>query len=71
VYHDTRAGDADPAAVRLHPHRGIGWGVYGVATVAVFMLVLAGAAAYLSSGRIVMGVVVAVVGLALTGSSPW
>jgi hypothetical protein len=65
VYHDTRAGDADPAAVRLHPHRGIGWGVYGVAAVAV--LSWPAPRAYLSSGRIVMGVVVAVVGLALTG----
>lgn len=67
MHHDTRAGDADPSAVRLHPHRGIGWGVYGVATVVVFVLVLLGAAANLSSGRILTAVVVAVVGLALTG----
>ena len=64
---DTRAGEADPAAVRLHLHRGIGWGVYGVATVVVFALVVVGAVEYLSSGRIVMAAVVAVVGLAVTG----
>jgi hypothetical protein len=42
-------------------------GVYGIATIVVFVLVLLGAAAYLSSGRIGMAVVVAVVGLAVTG----
>jgi hypothetical protein len=67
VHQDPRAGDADPAAVRLHLHRGIGWGVYGVVTVVVFLLVLVGTVANLTSGRIVTAVVVAVVGLAVTG----
>jgi hypothetical protein len=67
VHRDPRAGEADPAAVQLHLHRGIGWGVYGVATVVVCVLVLVGAVAYLRSGRILMAVVVAVVGLAVTG----
>jgi hypothetical protein len=55
-----------PPAVRLHLHRGIGWGVYGAATLFVFVLVLIGATSYLLSGRFVMAAVTAVVGLALT-----
>lgn len=54
-------------AVRLHLHRGIGWGVYGTVTVAVFGLVVAGAVSYVLSGRFLMAAVVTVVGLAMTG----
>ena len=53
----------DPAAVHLHLHRGIGWGLYGTATVVVSVLVLLGAVANLQSARFVMAAVVAVVGL--------
>lgn len=67
MYHDTRAGDADPAAVQLHPHRGIGWGIYGAATVLVFVLVMTGTVANLLDGRILQAVAVAVAGLAVTG----
>ena len=52
--------------MQLHLHRGIGWGVYGAATVLVFVLVLIGATSYAFSGRFVMAGVTAVVGLALT-----
>ena len=62
---ETRAGGAEPAAVRLHLHRGIGWGLYGVATVFVLVLVVIGTASYLLSGRFLMAAVTAVVGLAM------
>lgn len=64
---DAPVGDTGPAPVRLHLHRGIGWGVYGTATAAVFVLVLLGALSYLSSGRFVMAAVVTVFGLGATG----
>lgn len=64
---ETRAGGAEPAAVRLHLHRGIGWGVYGTATVFVLVLVLIGTTSYVLGGRFLMAGVTAVVGLALTG----
>ena len=57
-----------PTEVHLHLHRGIGWGVYGAATVFVLVLVLIGTTAYAVSGRFLMAGVTAVVGLALTGS---
>ena len=63
---ETRAGGVEPDTVRLHLHRGIGWGLYGTATVAVFALVLAGTVAALQSGKIITAAVLAVVGLALT-----
>ena len=66
MYPDTRAGAVEPNAVQLHLHRGIGWGLYGVATTVVLALVLAGTAANLSSGRILMASVLAVAGLSLT-----
>jgi hypothetical protein len=56
----------EPEAVRLHLHRGIGWGLYGTATTVLLVIVLAGAASNLSSGRLVTGAVIAVVGLSLT-----
>ena len=61
-----RAGAVRPGEVRLHLHRGIGWGLYGTAAVFVFVLVLIGTTAYVSSGRFVMAAVTALVGLALT-----
>lgn len=65
--HDTRIDGAEPSAVRLHLHRGIGWGIYGTATVFVLVLVVIGATSYLLSGRFVMAAVTAVVGLGLAG----
>jgi hypothetical protein len=63
--HDTHAGgDAD--AVEMHLNRGIGI-VYGAVTAVVLLLVLGGGWLYLSSGRILMAVVAAAVGLALVG----
>lgn len=59
--------DPAPPAVRLHLHRGIGWGVYGSVTAFVFVSVLVGTVAYLLGGRYAMAAVTAVVGLALTG----
>ena len=66
MHPDTRDDGTEPEAVQLHLHRGIGWGVYGTATTVVLVLVLAGAASNLSSGRLVMGAVIAVVGLTLS-----
>jgi hypothetical protein len=67
MYTDTRAHGTEPDAVQLHLHRGIGWGLYGTATTVVLVIVLAGAASNLSSGRLVMGAVIAVVGLPVAG----
>ena len=64
---DAPGGDTGPAPVRLHLHRGIGWGVYGTATVAVLVLVVLGAVSYLTSGRFVMAAVVTVFGLGAAG----
>jgi hypothetical protein len=66
MYPDARAGGTEPAAVQLHLHRGIGWGLYGTATTVVLVIVLAGAVSNLSSGRLVTGAVIAVVGLSLS-----
>lgn len=57
---------ARPAAVRLHPHRGIGWGLYGTVTVVVLTLVLLGVGTNLRDGRYGMAAVIAVAGLAVT-----
>lgn len=62
---DRDAGGA--AAVRLHLHRGIGWGVYGGATASVFALVLLGVTHNLSGGRFAAAVAIGLAGLALTG----
>ena len=40
-----------PGPVRLHPHRGIGWGLYGTATALVGVVGTASAVGYLRSGR--------------------
>jgi hypothetical protein len=56
----------EPAAVRLHLHRGVGWGLYGTATVVMLVLVLIGTVANVQSGRIWVAAVVAAVGLAVT-----
>lgn len=61
------APEDDDLAVELHPHRGIGWGLYGTATAVVFLLVVLGAGTNLLGGRPVMGAVIAVVGLGVTG----
>ena len=66
MYPDARAGGTEPDAVQLHLHRGIGWGIYGTATTVVLVLVLAGAVSNLSSGRLVTGAVIAIVGLPLS-----
>ena len=66
MYPDTRAGGDEPEAVQLHLHRGIGWGLYGTATTVVLVIVLAGVGSNLSSGRLLMAGVIAVVGLPLT-----
>ena len=63
---DTRHGAIEPDAVQLNLHRGIGWGLYGTATAVVLALVLAGVAANLSSGDLLIAGVIGVVGLALT-----
>lgn len=63
--HDTRAGgDAD--AVEMHLSRSIGM-IYCAVTAVVLLPVLAGIGAYLSSGRPLMALVAAVVGLAVVG----
>ena len=64
---DTARPVTTPPEVRLHLHRGIGWGLYGAATVLVFVLVLIGTTSYALGGRFVMAGVTAVVGLAVTG----
>jgi hypothetical protein len=61
-----RTASAEPAAVRLHLHRGIGWGLYGTVTVVVFVFVLFGTVANLREGGYVTAAVVAVLGLGLT-----
>jgi hypothetical protein len=66
MWEDTRRGAIEPNAVQLHLHRGVGWGLYGTATAVVLALVLAGVAANLSSGELVIACVIGVVGLALT-----
>ncbi len=66
MWDDTRRGAIEPNAVQLHLHRGVGWGLYGTATAVVLALVLAGVAANLSSGELVIACVIGVVGLALT-----
>jgi hypothetical protein len=66
MYPDARAGGTEPDAVQLHLHWGIGWGIYGTATTVVLVLVLAGAVSNLSSGRLVTGAVIAIVGLPLS-----
>ncbi|MBU2667253.1 hypothetical protein KOI35_27460 [Actinoplanes bogorensis] len=53
-------------SVELRPNRRTGAG-YGVLTAVVLLLVLAGVVAYLGSGRLLMAVVTAVVGLSITG----
>jgi hypothetical protein len=55
-----------PNTVELHLHRGVGWGLYGTVTAVVLVLVLAGAATNLSSGRLLIAGVIVVVGLPLT-----
>lgn len=55
----------DPAAVHLHLHRGIGWGLYGTATVFVSVIVLLGTVSNLQSGRFVTAAALAVVGSAV------
>jgi hypothetical protein len=50
-------------SVRLHLNRRIGWGFYGTVTVAVLVLVVAGAVGAAQSGRLWMTAVLVVVGL--------
>ena len=59
--------DPAPSPVRLHPHRGFGWGVYGTLTAFVLVLVVLGTTSYVLSARYVMAAVTAVAGLALAG----
>jgi hypothetical protein len=66
VPRDELAGGTAPNAVQLHLHRGIGWGIYGTATTVVLLIVLAGAATNLSSGRLLIAGVIVVAGLSLT-----
>jgi membrane protein implicated in regulation of membrane protease activity len=63
--HDARSG-GDAAAVEMHLNRGIGI-IYCAVTAVVLLLVLAGIGAYLSSGRLLMALVAAGVGLAVAG----
>lgn len=56
----------DSAPVQLHLHRGIGFGIYGTATVAVFVLVVLGTVDDAADGRYLMAAVIALAGLALT-----
>ena len=58
-----RVDDAGPA-VHLHLHRGVGWGLYGVGTVLVLALVLAGIWFNLGEGRYLSALAITVVGLA-------
>jgi hypothetical protein len=57
---------AGPAAVRLHLHRGVGWGLYGTATAVMLPVGVLLTALYLRAGRWWMAGLCAVVGLGLT-----
>lgn len=63
----SRPADGAGAAVHLHLHRGIGWGVYGVGTVIVLGLVLAGIWFNLAEGRYLSALAITVVGLGTAG----
>jgi hypothetical protein len=65
TYPDTRAGGDEPEAVQLHLHRGIGWGFRGLQRL-LLVIVLAGVGSNLTSGRLLMAGVIAVVELPLT-----